>query len=228
MQGSDQMVRPKISASLMCADLLDISKELKVLEESKIDYIHYDIMDGSFVNNISLGIHLFNQIREVSKLPMDVHFLTNRPSDYIEQMDIRKGDIVSIHVESDVDIGKISDYVKGRGVKFGLAIRVDTEIKELIDKCNKADVLLVMMIPAGFPGVPMAADAVDRLKAIRAAKDKVNPNIELEVDGNISFDNAKELYDNGADIFVAGSSSIYSGKGTVTNNIGVLRSSLLE
>ena len=203
------MVRPKISASLMCADLLDVSRELRKMEENGIDYIHYDIMDGQFVNNIALGIDLFNRVRKASSLPMDVHFLTKDPTDYIRMLDIRKGDIITVHCESDADLKKMSDYIRGKGARFGLGLKTDTDIASLDGKYDLMDVLLVMMIPAGFPGVPMVDFAIDRLIEIKKKRDQKNPDIEIEADGNVSMDNIRELYDNGASIFVAGSSSIY-------------------
>ena len=139
-------LKPRISASLMCADLLNLEKQIRILESAEVDYIHYDVMDGTFVPNITLGIDLFNQIRSISNLSMDVHFLTVRPMDYIPRFIIRPGDIVSVHYESDAELAEVADYVHSKGALFGIAISSDVSTSELIVHLKYTDVFLVMMI----------------------------------------------------------------------------------
>ena len=122
----------------------------------------------------------------------------------------------------------MSDYIRGKGARFGLGLKTDTDIASLDGKYDLMDVLLVMMIPAGFPGVPMVDFAIDRLIEIKKKRDQKNPDIEIEADGNVSMDNIRELYDNGASIFVAGSSSIYRDDTSVDVGIKKLRSILNE
>ena len=215
----------KISASLMCANLLDIKQTLDILEEENIDYIHYDIMDGVFVNNICLGFGLFNQIRHYSKLKMDVHFLARDAKNYLSQLELKKGDQVSVHVESDCDIVGLSREIRGMGIKFGIVINVDTPPEILVPYLPHIDNLIVMLIKPGYAGAPLENNALIHLKEV-ADHLKKYPNITLEVDGHVNDRILKELIDCGVTILVAGTASIFKSDGDLKNNIDQFRTKI--
>ena len=209
----------KTSLSLMCADLLHVGNVIDIFEREQIDYIHYDIMDGEFVNNISLGFVLFNQIRKKSDIKMDIHFLVKKPEKYLDLIELKNGDIVSVHVESDADFLSLSKYLHNKGVKFGLAINVNTPIDLLIPYLSYIDCILVMMILPGFAGAPLAANAMKRLAEIKEMIDLYDMNIIIEVDGHVCKDTVPKMIQNGAEIFVAGSSSVFNRPNDLSTSI---------
>lgn len=217
-----------ISASLMCSNLLNISEVLADLESGGVDFIHYDIMDGSFVSNIELGVSLFNMIRSHSSLRMDVHFLTNDPAKIVDLLNLKSGDIVTVHIESNVDILSFSNSMHKKGVLVGLAINVDTPVQRLIPYLNNIDIVLAMMILPGFAGAPLASNAISHLSQINQLVKKYNPNIQIEVDGHVSNDLIPQLIQLGASVFVAGSSSIFKSNTNVQKNVCVLKQCLRD
>lgn len=194
----------------MCADLLSMEKAIKELESAKIDYLHIDIMDGSFVPNITLGFDLINAIKKVTDIPLDIHMMVYEPSKFIERMNLDENDIVCVHYESDIHIHRTLELIKNKGCKTGLAINPGTPVESVKNLMDYTDMLLIMTVSPGFAGQKIFKGA-DR-KVIEARKLLTEWGYEetlIEVDGNISLENGKKMYDSGADIFVLGTSSLF-------------------
>lgn len=194
----------------MCADLLNLEKAIKELEKANIDYLHIDIMDGSFVPNITLGFDLINSIKKVTDIPLDIHMMVYDPQKFIERMNLTENDIVSVHYESDIHIHRTLELIKNKGCKAGLAINPGTPVESVKNLTEYIDMLLVMTVSPGFAGQKIFKGA-DK-KVIEARKLLTQwgyANTLIQVDGNISLENGKKMYDSGADIFVLGTSSLF-------------------
>ncbi|MBE6802418.1 MAG: ribulose-phosphate 3-epimerase [Ruminococcaceae bacterium] len=199
-----------LSASLMCADLLNLEKAIKELEKANIDYLHIDIMDGSFVPNITLGFDLINSIKKVTDIPLDIHMMVYDPQKFIERMNLTENDIASVHYESDIHIHRTLEFIKTKGCKAGLAINPGTPVESVKNLTEYIDMLLVMTVSPGFAGQKIFKGA-DK-KVIEARKLLTQwgyADTLIQVDGNISLENGKKMYDSGADIFVLGTSSLF-------------------
>lgn len=199
-----------LSASLMCADLTDLKTAIKSLENAGIDYLHIDIMDGSFVPNITLGFDLINMIKKITSIPLDIHMMVYEPVKFIERMNVDENDIICVHYESDIHIHRTLEVIKAKGCKAGLAINPQTPVESVHDLTEYIDMLLVMTVSPGFAGQKMFLGAERKTEnAIRLLKEWGCGHIPVEVDGNISTENGIKLCKKGASIFVLGTSSLF-------------------
>ena len=217
-----------ISASMMCSDLINLKETIKIFEEEKIEYLHIDVMDGEFVPNFGLGVDYIHGLRDLTDIPLDLHLMIRNPEYKLQWIGIQNTDIVSIHYESTYQVQRALDWLLPFGCKRFLAINPATPIYVLEEVLDYIDGINLLMVNPGFAGqkiVPSTINKAERLIAYLKANNK--NKIAVEVDGNISFENANILRKMGADIFVAGSSSIFSNKIICyKNNIKKLRISI--
>lgn len=214
----------KISASIMCANWLNIGGDLIELEKAGVDYLHIDIMDGHFVPNITIGFDLCRQMAHVSDIKRDIHLLMDKPGQFIADFCIGKGEMLSVHAEANPDYETISRYVRKQGALFGVALDPETGIEILEKHLDSIDFIVVMMIKPGFAGLPMENGMVDKITSVRKYLDKKGfKNIFIEVDGHVGFTNAGDMRKAGADIFVAGTSSVFNPKNSISNGVERLR-----
>lgn len=207
----------QISASMMCVDnLLDLQSWIKTIEESNIDMLHLDAMDGHFVNNITFGPDIMNAIHKMTKLPCDYHLMLQDPLTYIKRLDLSSGDIITIHAEIDDNkLKETLDYMETlnkRGIKMGIAINPETSIESLVNKeiLHRIDMILIMLIKPGFAGQPIIDGIMNKPPYVRQYLDSIGyKRIQLSVDGGISLERAKMLSENGVDIFVGGTSGLF-------------------
>lgn len=199
-----------LSASLMCADLTKLYDSVKELENAGVDYLHLDIMDGSFVPNITLGFDLVNAIKSITDIPLDIHMMVNEPSRFIDRMKLDKNDYLCVHYESDVHVHRTLAQIKDRGVKAGLAINPQTPVECLRYLADYIDMALIMTVSPGFAGQKLFVGAERKTKDARELLNSLDcSSIPIEVDGNISLENGRKLSRCGADIFVLGTSSLF-------------------
>ena len=199
-----------LSASLMCANLTNLIASIKELEKANIDYLHIDIMDGSFVPNITLGFDLVNAIKKVTDIPLDVHMMVNEPSKFIDRMELSENDILCIHYESEIHIHRTLEMIKSKGCKAGLAINPQTPVESVKHLTDYFDMLLVMTVSPGFAGQKMFIGADKKVTGARKLLEEWNCGDTLiEVDGNINLPNGRRLSECGADIFVLGTSALF-------------------
>ena len=205
------MKKGKISASMMCAGLDKIFYYLTEFKESNLEYLHIDIMDGEFVPNLALGTDYVKSLRRITEIPFDYHFLVNNPLEKMTWYEIRENDQVAFHYEGNTKIQECLNYLKRLGARKFIAINPETDFSVLEPYLDQLDGILVMTVNPGFAGQKIVKTSFEKVKALTKYLEKNEKNnIDIEVDGNITIENAKKLYQNGANIFVAGSSSLFS------------------
>ena len=199
-----------LSASIMCADLLNMEKSIRELEKAGIDFLHVDIMDGDFVPNITLGFDLINALKKITDIPLDVHMMVNEPSKFIDMMNLGENDILCVHYESEMHIARTLEKIKNKGVKAGLAINPGTPVENYRYLTELIDMALVMTVNPGFAGQKIVPFAERKVKDTRELLNSLGrEDILIEVDGNISPENGVKMSKAGADIFVLGTSALF-------------------
>ncbi len=189
----------KISPSILASDYANLQSELERISTS--DLIHVDVMDGHFVPNISIGAPVTAACKKVCDVPFDVHLMISNPLDYAEDFAKAGADIICFHSECDSDTEETIDKILSLGKKAGLAIKPATPIDEVVKYLDRLSMVLVMTVEPGFGGQSFMESTMPKVEAIR----KINPNIDIEVDGGINAETIKIAAKAGANVFVAGS-----------------------
>lgn len=217
-------MKGKLSVSLMCADLLNLEKEIRVYEQTGVDYIHIDIMDSRFVPNLTFGPDLVNSVKSITAIPLDLHLLIENPRVIIRSFNIGEGDIVTIHAECKESIMENVAFVKQKGAKFGLALNPDTTIEEIKKYLPYVDIILLMLIVPGFAGSKMIHGMMEKVSETREFLDNHGySNIEISVDGSVSRDRADIMKNKGASIFVGGTAGIYEKAKNIKDTIRMFK-----
>ncbi len=195
---------------MMCADLVNLEHDIRILEMNHVDYLHIDIMDASFVPNLTFGPDFVNAIRNITTIPLDIHLLMEHPRIIVRSMNIRENDIVTIHCECKESIMENIAFIKQKGARFGLALNPDTSIEEVRKYLPYVDVILLMLIVPGFAGSAMIHGMMEKVGETKQYLHKHKfDNIEICVDGSVSCERAKYMRELGASIFVGGTAGIF-------------------
>ena len=202
----------KISASMMCSDLIDLKETLKVFEDEVVEYLHIDMMDGTFVPNFGLGVDYIRGLRKLTNIPLDLHLMTKDPEYKFQWIGIKDTDMVSIHYESTFQVQRALDYLKPYGCKRFLAINPATPVYVLEEVLDYIDGINLLMVNPGHAGQKMVPSTIKKSqRVVDFLRSEEREDIAIEVDGNITPENGKILKDIGADIFVCGTSAIFKG-----------------
>ena len=208
----------------MCGRISEYKEIIEAFEKSGIEYLHIDVMDGEFVPNLQFGTDMIKQIRKMSNIPLDIHLMINNPEDKLEWFGICEGEYVAIHYEATKHVQRALAKVRELGAKPMLALNPATPLCVLEDLLPDVDAVLIMTVNPGFAGQKIILATIDKVKRLRKMLDeKGYENVEIEVDGNVSFENARLLSDAGANIFVAGTSSVFHKDHTLSRAIEKLR-----
>lgn len=194
-----------VSASILSADLCNLESEIKRAEDAGCEYIHFDVMDGVFVNNISYGIPVLKSVSKVTKAVLDVHLMITDPIRYIKQFAKAGADIITFHLEAAEDPDKVIDEIHACGKKAGIAIKPDTPVKDVIPYLDKVEMVLVMTVEPGFGGQGFIRETLDKIRELKQTEEKRGLSVPIQVDGGINAATAVEVSEAGAEILVAGS-----------------------
>ena len=202
------MKNVKVSPSILSADFNDLRKEIKLIEEAGAEYLHFDVMDGHFVDNISFGIPVLKSIAHSHKMVNDVHIMISEPKRYAKRFLDAGADILTFHyeaVKNDEEVFEIIDIIHNAGKLAGISIKPNTPTDVVYKFLGELDLVLVMSVEPGFGGPEFMVNALNKISALRKYIDENELECLIEVDGGINEETGKACRDMGVDILVAGS-----------------------
>lgn len=195
----------KVAPSLLSCDFLNLQSEIKRLEDAGIDYLHFDVMDGTFVPNISFAFPILNQIRSITDLTIDTHLMVQDPERYIQAFADAGSDIITVHVEATNHIHRAIQQIHATGKKAGVTLNPGTSIETLIPVLKDVDLVLIMTVNPGFGGQQFIESCVEKIQFLDAYRNEHQLSYEIEVDGGVNETTAEICRTAGADVLVAGS-----------------------
>ena len=194
-----------LSPSILAADFKVLGQEMKKTEENGAAYIHFDVMDGMFVPSISFGMPVLASIHDATEQFMDAHLMVQEPIRYVEAFQKAGADYVTVHLEACEDVKTTLDKIHACGMKAGLAVNPETDVKELVPYMEDVEMILIMSVQPGFGGQKFIPESLDKIREVRAMLNEKNLETDIQVDGGIYVENVREVLDAGANVIVAGS-----------------------
>ena len=194
-----------LSPSILAADFKVLGQEMKKTEENGAAYIHFDVMDGMFVPSISFGMPVLASIHDATEQFMDAHLMVQEPILYVEAFQKAGADYVTVHLEACEDVKTTLDKIHACGMKAGLAVNPETDVKELVPYMEDVEMILIMSVQPGFGGQKFIPESLDKIREVRAMLNEKNLETDIQVDGGIYVENVREVLDAGANVIVAGS-----------------------
>lgn len=194
-----------LSPSILAADFKVLGQEMKKTEENGAAYIHFDVMDGMFVPSISFGMPVLASINDATEQFMDAHLMVQEPIRYVEAFQKAGADYVTVHLEACEDVKTTLDKIHACGMKAGLAVNPETDVKELVPYLEDVEMILIMSVYPGFGGQKFIPESLDKIREVRAMLNEKNLKTDIQVDGGIYVENVREVLDAGANVIVAGS-----------------------
>lgn len=195
----------KIAPSILSADFARLGEEVRSIEQAGADLIHFDVMDGHFVPNLSFGIPVLESVRKITALQLDVHLMIEEPVRYLEQFVRAGANSISVHAEVCEDIPATAYYMHQLGIRAAIAINPETEPTRVLDAAAHLDMILVMSVHPGFGGQGFIPESIDKVRAIRGELKRYGLEVDVEIDGGIKVDNIGLVAQAGANVFVSGS-----------------------
>jgi len=194
----------KVAPSILAADFTKLGDDIKSVESA--DYLHFDVMDGLFVPNISFGIPVLKAVRKITDMTLDVHLMIDTPIRYIQKFAEAGADIITFHIEAEKkeNIQKTIDEIHKHGKKAGISLKPYTPAQEVIPFLDSLDLILVMTVEPGYGGQKFMADKLPKISELRNHINNRKPDCDLEVDGGINIETAKQCIEAGANVLVAG------------------------
>ncbi len=218
----------EISASIMCIDWLHAGEQLKILEEQEIDYLHWDVIDGRFAPDFTMGSSIINKFRENSTRPSDYHLMVEEPNHLFDYFDITPGDIFTIHQECCRNLHRDLISLRRKGARVGVALNPGTSLEVLDYIIEDIDVILVMSVNPGFMGQELVPQTIGKIEKIKERINDMNLDIKISVDGNVNYENIPKMVSAGADILVGGSSGLFRNDIDLEDSIKRLRDCIQE
>ncbi len=194
----------KISASVLNSDLSALGNEVKRISDNGIEYVHFDVMDGEFVENITYGSAVQKSILPHTFAKIDTHLMVMHPGRQVKLFADAGSDIITFHIESECDADALIDEIHSYGVKAGIAVKPNTPAEAVFPYIEKADMVLVMTVEPGYGGQGFIHAMTDKIRKVREEADRLGKDIDIQVDGGINTETAKLVKDAGANVLVAG------------------------
>jgi len=216
-------MKVKLSASIMCADFSYLREDIEGLEKGEIDYLHFDIMDGHFVPNFTMGPDVLKTVRKLTSLFFDTHLMIENPDEYIPVFIEAGSNLIFFHIETSLHPEKTIQLIKEQGAKPGIALNPTTPLCKLNYLLAKVSRVLIMGVEPGFAGQTLIPTTIPKIRSLKKMIEERNLNVDIEVDGNISFTNAPLMVEAGANVLVCGTSSIFKPKIGIRKGIEKLR-----
>lgn len=205
-----------IAPSVLSADFGNIQRDVEMINASKAQWFHVDIMDGVFVPNISFGFPVVKAIKKHAKKPLDVHLMIVNPDQYITEFKNAGADILSVHVEACAHLHRSVQAIKAAGMKAGVAINPHTSVNVLEDILHDVDLVCMMSVNPGFGGQKFIENTYSKVTALKKMIDAKGCKTLIEIDGGVDLNNYKKLLSTGADVLVAGNTVFSSQNPTQT------------
>ena len=214
-----------IGPSILTADFRRLGEQLRELEEGGADFVHFDVMDGRFVPNISIGLPVLESVRAGTRLPIDVHLMIVEPERWVERFVAAGADSVTVHVETSPHLHRTLQAIREAGATPGVTLNPATPLVMIEEVVPLVGQILVMSVNPGFGGQTFIPAALDRIRRLRKLVDERNPHCRVEVDGGIKASNVRRVVDAGADTLVVGS-AVFDPKTTIMDALAALRAKL--
>ena len=198
-------LQDKIAPSVLSADFARLGEEVAEVERAGADMIHFDVMDGHFVPNLSIGIPVLESLRKVTRLPLDAHLMIENPERYVEVFVKSGANSVSVHAEVCKDIPAMARRLHDLGARASIGINPETDVERVLPFAAHLDMILIMSVHPGFGGQEFIPEALEELRAVRRELDRRALKVDIEIDGGVKLDNIAEVKAAGANVFVSGS-----------------------
>ena len=205
-----------IAPSLLSADFANLERDTKMINASKADWFHVDVMDGMFVPNISFGFPVIKAVKKHCSKPLDVHLMIVDPDRYITAFRDAGADVISVHLEACTHLHRTLQLIKSTGSKAGVAINPHTPVSLLRDVLHDIDLVCMMSVNPGFGGQKFIEHTYSKVSELREMIDEKNTGTLIEIDGGVDLKNARKLITTGADVLVAGNTVFSSENPTAT------------
>ena len=199
-----------LSPSILAADFANLGRDIRIADEAGAQYIHFDVMDGAFVNNISFGIPVLKSVRKITDCVLDVHLMIERPERYVHEFAEAGADIITVHAEATDHLDAVIEMIKREKVMAGVALNPSTPLSEIEYILPKVDMVLIMSVNPGFGGQAFIPYCLDKISDLSRLLDKKGLKTDIEVDGGVTLQNVSEIVEAGANIIVAGS-AVFNG-----------------